>query len=241
MGPTTDNVWAELLEQTFCCIVSKDSDLLVVLLGFECMCWGQSKPMGEGDRIRTRCIFASQGLSQRHVSWREVKPVRGPSWLRKKAPRVKRRMCAVRGLHQILIKLSVKIVLIWTMSPPTWSLQKPFCSQHTLSYWRKTWHDASIHICEEQVLCDQWKMFKIDLTESLLTNSHRCHCDFQTHSVWRSDVQNARVSSRRKQINFHLRWPVPLVINDLHPGFGGGRAFSQKVFPPPQVAREQEE
>ncbi len=31
LGPNTDNVWAELLEQTFSCIVSEDSDLLAVL------------------------------------------------------------------------------------------------------------------------------------------------------------------------------------------------------------------
>ena len=41
------------------------------------MCWGQSKPMGEGDRIRTLCILASQGLSQRQLSRRRVKPMHG--------------------------------------------------------------------------------------------------------------------------------------------------------------------
>ncbi len=78
------------------------------------------------------------------------------------------------------------------------------------------------------------------------TNSHQCYCDFHTHSVWqaRSDLQNLLEHKKKTcthTTNFNLRWPAPVMINDLHPWFQGGRTVSESVRPPPQVAEEREE
>lgn len=85
--------------------------------------------MGEGDRIRTLCIFASQGLSQRHVSWREVKPMRGSergTEGEKKNVRCER---SASNFNQTFCKNSSHLDHVATYVVSA----EPCCSHHTLS------------------------------------------------------------------------------------------------------------
>lgn len=183
------------------CIVSDDSDLLVVLWGFGCICvGGRSKPMGEGDRIRTLCILASQGLSQRQVSWREVKPMRG--FGTNKRTRSKRTESEKTMHHRFIKKFSFwpcehlpqhpRSAQIFFCSITLRLIQEDFaCSVYSYLYRASANHKPLFMCLKEKKklnlsFASSVEMFKIDLTHSLLTktNSHRCHCDFQTHSVW---------------------------------------------------------